>query len=58
MEELAGQFIAQTQTFIKEQAKLLADLHLPAETVVDLLNASLRQSIDQKHRRGDLAGLR
>ncbi len=49
MEELAGQFISQTERFVKEHAKQLNDLQLPADAVVDLLNASLQGFIAQKH---------
>ena len=48
MELLAGQFIDQTDGFLKEHAKQLADLKLPGEAVVELLNASLEDFITQK----------
>lgn len=49
MEELAGQFISQTERFVKEHEKQLADLQLPGEPVLDLLSVSLQGFIAQKH---------
>jgi hypothetical protein len=48
MDQLAGQFIDQTERYLNEHAKQLADLKLPGEAVVELLNASLEEFIAQK----------
>jgi hypothetical protein len=48
MEQLADQFVSQTERFATEHARQLADLKLPGQAVVDLLTASLEVFIAQK----------